>query len=258
MKLIYRTVHFIYSGITILLGYFVWSLKLSRIHTIRVIDDESFKFLHYGDIARILFAYKNLVSANKGFEYATLKIFKSLIQEKSTVLDIGANIGLFSLVASKKIGKNGKIYAFEPIKKTFKTLSENLALNQISNVVASQIALSNFTGKVSFSIPDDIHNKGDGDAFNSMDLNAKSSNSDTEADCSTLDDFLKANEISSVDLIKIDIEGAEMLCFEGAKNLLSSANPPIIIMECADSLCRKFDYSIYDVLSYLGEFWLYF
>jgi FkbM family methyltransferase len=254
MSSIYRLFSKGMSAFYTILKYFVWKRNLSTKHSIKILENEKFNFTHYGDIAEVLFAVEHLVDDKEGFEYNTLKIFKSLLKKNYTVLDIGANIGLFSLLASNKIGNDGKIYAFEPIKKTNEVLKENLLLNNINNVIVSCIALSNKVGKVSFSIPNDIDNSREGDAFNSMNLNNDNIDSENQIDCTTLDLFLKENNIINVDLIKIDIEGAEMLCFQGSINLLSSANPPIIIMECAELLCNRFKYSVYDVLAYLNQF----
>lgn len=235
--------------------YYVWDLKLSDVYLIKVINNEQYKFLNYGDITRVLFAKEHLVSQNSGFEYMTLKIYQNLLKNNFTVLDIGANIGLFSIIGSNKVGANGKIYAFEPIQKTFETLKQNLELNDIKNVVSFCLALSNRVGKVSFSIPKDIKNVETGDAFNAMDIEIiNNPSANNQADCTQIDLFLKEEKIDKVDLIKIDIEGAELLCFQGAKELLGSSNPPIIIMECVEHLCSRFNYTVFDVLSYLHSF----
>ena len=73
-------------------------------------------------------------------------------------------------------------------------------------------------------------------------------------DATTIDLFIKREKIEKVDLIKIDIEGAELLCFKGAETLLSSATPPVIIMECCENFCDRFEYRVYDLLEYLAKF----
>lgn len=237
-----------------ILKYSIWDFRLLKEHTIIVLEGEKYNFIHYGDITRVLYANQHFVVHKKGFEYTTLKIYKSLLKDNFTVLDIGANIGLFCILGANKIGRNGKIYAFEPIKKTFETLQQNLVINNISNVIPSRLALSNMAGKVTFSIPTDIENVEGGDAFNSMNIGTSNIMGADEVDCTMLDVFIAEHKIEQVDLIKIDIEGAEMLCFEGAKVLLGSSNPPIIIMECAESLCCRFNYTVFDVLDYLNQF----
>jgi hypothetical protein len=88
-----------------------------------------------------------------------------------------------------------------------------------------------------------------GDAFNYF----IPTNDDTGIDLIPLDDFIRSEKIEKVDLIKIDIEGAELLCFKGAKVLLSNAEKPIILFECAEELTQNFGHTKFEVLSYLAS-----
>ena len=231
----------------------IWNLNFSKQHTIKVLTDKKFQFVHYGDVTKLLFANQHLVKYKKSFEANTLSLYYSLLKPGDTILDIGANVGLFSILASGKIGAEGKIFAFEPTKKTFNILEENLKLNNCSNVFPVETALSNFKGKVSFEVPEVVTTKYNyGDSYQSM--SADFNNKSNLVECIKLDEFIGDREIHHVDLIKIDIEGAEKLCFEGAERLFSKDKKPIIIMESDDSLCDRFGYTTFDTLQFLSKF----
>jgi FkbM family methyltransferase len=171
------------------------------------------------------------------------------------VLDIGANVGLYSLLGSQVVGSSGRIFAFEPNPKTFGVLLQNLEFNGCVNVNCAQIALSNRSGKVSLAIPDEVQAKyAYGDSYLSMYPEESKNKGLGGVTCMELDVFLKENGVDFVDIIKIDVEGAEMLCFEGAKLLLSGSSKPVIIMECDEVLCRRFGYSVFDTLKFLDGF----
>ena len=73
--------------------------------------------------------WEYLVSRDRGFEYKTLDKFTSLISPGDVVFDIGANIGLFSLIGSQAVGRNGAVYAFEPAPETYDAMVANLKKN---------------------------------------------------------------------------------------------------------------------------------
>lgn len=221
----------------------IWKANLSKTHVLKVIDNQSFIFKHYGIITQLIYAKQHFLGKPQGFESETLKRYSKLIKKGDTILDIGANVGVFSLLGSKIVGETGKIYAFEPSKNTFEALSENIALNGFKNIYPQQLALSNTEGVIYLGTVEN-------DALNFIDKN----NTKGEAvDMVTLDKWLKINNLPKIDFIKIDIEGAELLCFKGAVEMLKKT-PPTIIMECNEKWCKRFDYSVFDLLQFLHSF----
>lgn len=216
-------------------------IKLSKTDDIIITTD--------GELAGTLYAHQPKIWANRGFEYKTINQMKSLVKEGDVILDIGANIGMYSIFLSKIVGDNGKVYAFEPNPTTASILKKNLILNDCKNVVVAEIALSDTNSKVTLHRPEGV-----GDAFNYI---KKIDSSDTNTNgiiSMRLDDFLKEHKISNINFVKVDIEGAELLCFLGAKQLLSSNNNPIVITECYESFLQRFNHSTADLISYLNEF----
>lgn len=136
------------------------------------------------------------------------------IKPKMTILDIGAHIGTFTLLASKKVGIGGKVIAIEAETNNFNQLKKNIDLNEIKNVIPINIALSDFNGEKDFFIT-----KGSGchsfsptpgqEIIDKIKIRVKSLNS-----------LMKELNIEKIDLLKIDAEGAELEILKGAKEIL--------------------------------------
>lgn len=148
--------------------------------------------------------------------------FISQLNSGDTVLDIGANIGWFTLVAAKHIGPGGTIHAFEPRPDTFKMLSKTIALNNLSSVVRRwQYALSDEAGELGLAYNLNGVNPG-GSFVSKSDIPGISM---VRVPAVRLDDLLPD---VAPDIIKIDVEGAEPLVFAGAINALKRGKPVIL------------------------------
>lgn len=215
---------------------------------LKLIKGNSAKFYAYGDIVRFLYCDQLLVDYKRSFEYETLELFTGLLKPDSIVLDIGANIGLFSVLASKYVTGKGKIYAIEPTTKTFDFLKKNLEINSISNVEAFKVAFSNTKSLVSMTPPQHALTSRFGDSFNQIrEITDPEQNTDT-IETSIFDEFIFEQNIKNIDVIKMDIEGAELFCLQGATNFLKSPHKPTIIFECFEPHCEGFGYKVVDVL----------
>jgi FkbM family methyltransferase len=164
------------------------------------------------------------------------------------IFDIGANIGLYSLLASDILESHGKVYAFEPSSTTFKALTKNLSLNNVQNVSAFQFALSNENG-IAHLAPN--LNSDEKDAYNYIDL-VNSDAQGEQIEIRTLDSFVEEYNIKKLDFIKIDVEGAELLCLKGAAITLNTLKPTIIF-ESYEPFAERFNYSVADLVTYLKE-----
>ena len=146
-------------------------------------------------------------------------VFVSHLREGMTVMDVGANLGLYSLLASRAVGPSGKVYAFEPVPEIFARLKEHIALNNAANVIPVPIALSNEKGVAKMSV------RGSGSSFF-----RHLSNEFVEVQVERLDDFVEREGIERVDAIKIDVEGAELKVIRGADKTIRH-NKPILMVE---------------------------
>ena len=153
------------------------------------------------------------------YEEETTTLFTEILKEGMTVLDIGANIGYFSLIASRLVGDKGKVFAFEPYHETFSLLQKNIEANGFNNVIPLEKAASNQCGKQKLFLASDPgeHSLGGDDSYKSV-----------EVDVTTVDEFIRQDNIS-VDLVKMDVEGAEMHVLEGMAETISK-NPHMKII----------------------------
>jgi FkbM family methyltransferase len=223
--------------------------------SILVYGKHRFRFANYGDIAEMLYSRQHLVRYGKGFEAASLGTFLKCLKEGDVVLDVGANVGIYSLLASEVIGPKGKVYAFEPTPSTYDALQRNFHYNHVeSQCICIRKGLSdkNSVGRV--ASPELAKRYQSGDAFNYIETVDISPTDAGAIELTTIDEFARANEITRIDVIKIDIEGAELLCLKGAEAFLRSKDRPIILFEAIDDNSKRFGYSAMDVILYLSQY----
>jgi FkbM family methyltransferase len=155
----------------------------------------------------------------RGYELETTNLINKLIKPGEVFVDVGANVGYYSLLAARKVGKTGKVYAFEPVKKNFIFLKKNIQLNNFKNIIPINKAVSNFEGKKRIFLSKD-------DGQHSFRKVGKSS---LNVSVTTIDNFFK--KISKIDWIKIDTEGSEGFVIEGAKKIIKKNKNIKIILE---------------------------
>jgi FkbM family methyltransferase len=150
-------------------------------------------------------------------------VFIKHIHGGSTVIDIGANIGYYTMLAAQIVGSNGKVYAFEPEPNNFKLLQKNVEYNGYTNAVLVRKAVSNTNGKIKLYL-----------APSETSTHRIYRNEDHRehifVDVTTLDQYFD-NMYPPVDLIKIDIEGAEYGAIKGMENLLRAKEDVNLITE---------------------------
>ena len=198
------------------------------------------------------------------FETGTLEIMKKIIRKDDIVLDIGANLGWYTTHIAKLLPIQ-KCYSFEPVPEIFKKLNRNCLVNGITDKVSlHQCALGDSNGTIELhTFPDLPH------GHSSISTLGKSNYVTSNAPMYTLDTFIRDNNLSKIDFIKMDVEGAEMLVLTGAHELLRREDAPIWVIELnvetaasfghspADvlrALCEHQDYELYKVHAGWGEF----
>lgn len=146
------------------------------------------------------------------------------IEAGQTVVDLGAHIGVFSLMAARKVGPTGRVIAFEPSPQTLELLRRNLAANGLAWVKLHSVALAEADGTANFFVATDAANNPVTDT-----LIATPDRKSVPVRLRRLDDVLAEEGISVVDHLKIDVEGAEMRVLDGAPKTLARTRR--IVME---------------------------
>jgi FkbM family methyltransferase len=190
---------------------------------------------------------------NRIHEEATTNLFKKIVKEGDVVIDLGANIGYFTLLAAKLVGSNGKVFAFEPEPKNFSYLKKNVELNNYTNVIIEQKAVSNYNGRTKlFICPYDSghHTINRPNGIEAYRLGRPGEITSIDIEVVTLDNYLR-NKTYRVDVIKIDVEGAEALVFEGMKEILSKNQNIKIFLEFFPLLIEKMGSSPENFTKYL-------
>ena len=189
-----------------------------------------------------------------GFEESEIKFLRKFLKKGDTFIDIGANIGLYSIYASKIVNNNGKVIAFEPTPTTFERLRQNILLNNLTNIEANNMGLSNKKSVLKLHISTDGH-----DAWNSFaDLDNIVISEEINVNVDTLDSYINKKMIQNIKLIKLDVEGWEKYVIEGAANLLKRKDAPVFMVEFTEANAFASGYylgEIYDFMKNHGYSW---
>lgn len=175
------------------------------------------------------------------WEKETTKLFEKIVKEGDVIVDMGANVGYFTLLSAKLVGEKGKVFSFEPNPKNFEYLTKNIELNGYRNIITEQKAVSDRNGKTElFICPYDSghHTINKADGIEAYRQGRKGKTYSIETETVRLDDYVR-NRIEKIDVIKIDIEGAEALAFSGMKETLNKNKNIKIFLEFFPLLIEK-------------------
>ena len=167
------------------------------------------------------------------------------LTEGEYFLDIGSNIGYYSLIASKKIGDSGRVYAFEPSNREYKRLLKNIELNKCRNIIPANIALSDSNNEIEFSVAQG-HT-----GLNSIIIGDKSVDKMPQMIKTMRLDTYFDSENREFRLVKIDVEGSEFMVLKGMEKILKNGNISRIIIEITPRFLKCFGYNKNDIYDYL-------
>jgi len=186
------------------------------------------------------------------YEPEITNLLSSLLDQSSTVVDVGANVGIHT-ISMAKLAPAGEVLAFEPHPVTVKRLHANLALNEIDNVRVFQVALLDEEREVSLY-------DSDGSNRGMATLHSYEGWSEMTVPGITLDEVVRTEGVPAIDLMKIDVEGYESQVIAGASAVLARDRPSVIF-EYVDWAWRNCGYTLgqtMERLRYIGydEFYL--
>jgi FkbM family methyltransferase len=154
------------------------------------------------------------------------------------VIDVGAHIGKYTIIASKRIGANGKVIAIEAHPVNYEMLNRNIKLNGLTNVTTLNYAVYSKETKLKLFLPDEElgytghHTIMFNYLSSKFSLKDKESEKFIQVNANTLDNLLQKNGMpQEVNWIKIDVEGAELEVLKGATNVLSKSNDITLLIE---------------------------
>ena len=147
-----------------------------------------------------------------------LKIFKDNVKDGDNVVDLGANIGYFTLILAKLVGPSGKVFAFEPDPRNLALLKKNIECNNYKNVIIVPKAVSNVNEKCTLYVGQKTFGQ---NRIYKPEKTKTQKFVPIDSETVRLDDFFKANNLlDKISFIKMDIEGAEFLALNGMKEIL--------------------------------------
>ncbi len=181
------------------------------------------------------------------YEKAQILTFLTLLKTNTNFIDIGANVGYYSLAAAAKF-KGISVMSFEPSSNTFLKFQRNIELNRLKNITPFQQAISD---KPKEQV---LYVSGQDNTGMSGFQKAENFTGKTElVSCTTIDLYISKTNLHKLDIVKIDIEGAEMNVLKGMTDTIINHQPVLLIEICAETL-QKFNYTPADIHQFLARF----
>jgi FkbM family methyltransferase len=180
------------------------------------------------------------------FEEKETEFLRKTIKPGWTCLDVGACFGWYSILFSKLVGTAGKVHSFEPVPDNRECLERNIELNNLENIQVNSFALGAEPGISKIYVPND-------GVSGSLRAHTKTKDCRViDIDISTLDQYVHKNALESIDFIKADIEGAEMLMLQGAEVALRKYRP-MLMLEVQAHSTKHFGYEPKELFSWLQK-----
>lgn len=213
--------------------------------------EKSYPYIHIEVEQQLQFVINNPIEEfrlkNWGGEKDYVLQMINELEVNDIFYDIGSSVGLVSINAAKKL-TNGKVYSFEPDPENILRLNENYKINNLKNYSIQNIAVGDTKAKMK------LYTSGSNGYSPSL-QKVNGINSFIEVDVQSIDNLLESNEIEEPNVIKIDIEGAEMIALKGMKRLLeSNKRPRTLFIELHPDFLPSFSTTTEEIFEYLSQF----
>jgi FkbM family methyltransferase len=192
------------------------------------------------------------------YEAEETRFFLSRVKRGDIVMDVGANVGYYALLASTAVGPDGMVHAFEPIPGNARALTRNVERCGIENVKINVAAVSDGSAReLTLYMRAGASNSG----WASIAKSATRENAPITVPAITIDEYVQKERLSRVDLVKLDVEGAEANVLRGGRTTFTREDAPDLICEINPFLLhrtgstpaalveavRAFGYDVYDI-----------
>lgn len=213
-------------------------LRVKGTITIRIDDGHMFLMKSHGDHIENDLFWRGY---GRGWERMSLQVWERLVPHARTIIDVGAHSGVYAL-AAKALNPGATVAAFEPLESSYRRLTANVALNGF-DIKAVAMAVSDDTGDgILYHTPDGRQE------LASLERTAESDEVGTTIPTTRLDDYARANDLTTVDLLKIDIEGHELPAIRGLGEWLERAKPALLV----EVLTEDSGAAVWEILRPLG------
>ena len=182
-------------------------------------------------------------------EPETAAFISGFLKPRMVFFDVGAHIGEYTVLGASFVGTEGQVHAFEAQPATAGLLRKNCEVNQLQNALVNPCAVTDHEGELEFDICSDPTMS----AIATPARHWRRNLGRIRVPAITLDGYCERGGVSP-DLVKIDVEGAELRVLHGAVGILSQPLPPAVLFECLAPTYKRFGYSPQDVIDFLRGF----
>lgn len=207
------------SGALLILRKQLWK-RLKTPCVIRWLDGLHLYVYPVNEISRAIF----LTGYYEPNEFVYLNKF---LKPGMTFIDVGANIGLYTLFAAKKVGDQGTVLGIEPSDREFQRLKAHVELNSLSNARLLQVAVSSSRTEAELLVATEKHSGHN--TLGAFGYDCVMAQGKEWVHVERLDDIVQQEGLQRVDVIKMDIEGAEFLALQGAEETLAQFHPTMLL-----------------------------
>lgn len=169
------------------------------------------------------------------------------LQPGDVFVDVGAHSGYFTLLASRRVGTAGAVLAIEPSPAVATQLRSNVRASECSNVRIEEVACSDLPGEAVLHV-----HAGGNSGMTSLASSNAGAGPTVAVQCASLDSLYRKHNLGRVRLMKIDVEGAELLVLRGAAEMIRQAKP-LIVIELEPHLLAGFGFEMKDVVEWMGK-----